>query len=98
METTALKKRKVHSAQFKAQVGIDAVRGMRTITEIAESHGVHPVMVSQWKKEILGRADTLFEGKRGPKASPGHGDQRRLWDEIARLQYELNSLKKNSGM
>jgi transposase len=95
---TELKKRKVHSAQFKAQVGIDALRGMKTITEIAQTHGVHPVMVSQWKKEILVRAGTLFEGKRGPKTAPAQHDQRRLWEEIARLQVELDSLKKHSGL
>lgn len=93
-----LKKRKVHSAEFKARVGIDAVRGVRTIIEIAESHGVHPVMVSQWKNEILARAGTLFEGKRGPKPLAGQGDQHRLWSEIARLQIALDELKKRAGL
>jgi transposase len=59
------KKRKVHGAEFKAKVGLEAVRGVKTINEIAQQHGVHPVMVSQWKKEILERAGTLFEGKWG---------------------------------
>lgn len=93
-----LKKRKVHSAQFKARVGIDALRGMKTITEIAQAHGVHPVMVSLWKKEIVVRANTLFDGKRGPKTDPAPHDQRRLSDEIARLQVELEGLKKHSGL
>jgi transposase len=97
-EMTELKKRKVHSAQFKAQVGIDAVRGTRTIAEIAQCHGVHPVMVIQWKNAILARAGTLFEAKRGPKGNPVQGDQARLWDEIARLQVELDWLKKKSGL
>jgi transposase len=66
------KKRKVHGAEFKAKVGLEAVRGVKTINEIAQQHGVHPVMVSQWKKEILERAGTLFEGKRGPKVEAGH--------------------------
>ncbi len=95
---TELKKRKVHSADFKAMVGIDAVRGARTITEIALCHGVHPVMVSQWKNEILARAGTLFEGKRGPKPLAAPRDQHRLWHEIERLQVELDVLKKMSGL
>ena len=58
------KKRKVHSAEFKAKVGLEAARGLKTVNEIAQQHGVHPVMVSQWKKEILASVGTLFEGKR----------------------------------
>lgn len=64
-----VKKRKVHSAEFKAQVGLEAVRGNLTVSEIAHLHSVHPVMVSQWKKEILTQAHLLFETKRGPKAA-----------------------------
>ena len=62
------KKRNVHLAEFKAKVGLEAVRGVMPINEIAQAHGVHPVQVSQWKKEIQEQAKTLFEGKRGPPA------------------------------
>ncbi len=41
------KKRKVHSAELKAKVGLEALRGLKTANEIAQQHGVHPVMVSQ---------------------------------------------------
>ncbi len=58
------KKRKVHTAEFKAKVGLEAVRGVKTISEIAQAYGVHPVLVGQWKKEILERAGALFEGSR----------------------------------
>jgi transposase len=92
------KKRKVHGAEFKAKVGLEAVRGVKTINEIAQQHGVHPVMVSQWKKEILERAGTLFEGKRGPKVEAGHEDADRLFGEIGRLKMELDWLKKKSGL
>jgi len=63
-----VKKRKVHSAAFKAQVALEAVRGAHTVSEIAHRHCIHPVMVSQWKKEILTQAHIVFEAKRGPKA------------------------------
>lgn len=64
-----IKSRKVYSAAFKAKVGIEAVRGAKTVNEIAALHGVHRVMVSQWKKEILLHADTIFCTKRGPKTA-----------------------------
>lgn len=90
------KKRKVHSAQFKAQVGLEAIRGAKTLNEIGEQYAVHPVMVGQWKKEILDRAATLFEGKRGPKPAAKHVDEDRLYGEIGRLTMELDWLKKKS--
>lgn len=91
------KKRKVHSAEFKAKVGPEAVRGAKTINEIGQQYGVHPVLVGQWKKEILERAGTLFEGKRGPKPTT-HADEDRLYGEIGRLKMELDWLKKKSGL
>jgi len=94
---TEVKKRKVHSAEFKAKVGMEAVRGMKTLNEIGQQYGVHPVVVSQWKREILERAATLFVGKRGPKPS-GHTDEDRLYGEIGRLKMELDWLKKKSGL
>lgn len=93
-----IKKRKVHSAEFKGKVGLEAVRGIKTVNEIAQHHGVHPVMVSQWKKEILARAGSLFEGKRGPKVDAAHEDDDRLYGEIGRLKMELDWLKKKSGL
>lgn len=92
------KKRKVHGAEFKAKVGLEAVRGVKTINEIAQLYGVHPVMVGQWKKEILAHAGTLFEGKRGPKPEAVHNDEERLYGEIGRLKMELDWLKKKSGL
>jgi transposase len=91
------KKRKMHSAEFKAKVGLEAVRGAKTINEIGQQYGVHPVLVGQWKKEILERAGTLFEGKRGPKPT-AHADEDRLYGEIGRLKMELDWLKKKSGL
>lgn len=91
------KKRKVHSAEFKAKVGLEAVRGVKTINEIGQRYGVHPVLVGQWKKEILEHAGTLFEGKRGPKPA-AHAEEERLYEEIGRLKMELDWLKKKSGL
>jgi putative transposase len=89
-----IKKRKVHSAEFKGKVSLEAVRGVKTVNEIAQQHGVHPAMVAQWKKELISRAGTLFEGKRGPKAEAEHQGEDRLYGEIGHLKMELDWLKK----
>jgi len=44
-----VKKRKFQSPEFKAKVGLEAFRGVKTINEIGQEFGVHPVMVGQWK-------------------------------------------------
>ena len=91
------KKRRVHTAEFKAKVGLEAVRGVKTISEIAQAYGVHPVMVGQWKKEILEQTKVLFEAKRGPKPVDENASEDRLYGEIGRLKMEVDWLKKKLG-
>jgi transposase-like protein len=92
------KQRKVHTPEFKAKVGLEALRGVKTINEIGREFGVHPVQVGQWKKEIQEQAKTLFEGKRGPRPIAEHQEPDRLFSEIGKLKVELDWLKKKSGI
>jgi len=92
------KRRKVHTPEFKAKVGLEALRGAKTINEIGQEFSVHPVQVGQWKKEIQEQAKTLFEGKRGPKPVTAHSDQEALYSEIGKLKVELDWLKKKAGI
>jgi transposase-like protein len=93
-----VKKRQIHSAEFKAKVCLEAIRGVKTINEIAQEFGLHPVQVSQYKKMILDQAGQLFEGKRGPKPVSEHSEPERLYSEIGKLKVELDWLKKKSGI
>ncbi|MBD9361511.1 IS3 family transposase [Methylomonas fluvii] len=90
-------KRKIFTGAQKAKVALEAVRGTKTINEIAQEHGVHPTQVSQWKKELLDNAGSLFEGKRGPKPVNAQNDPDRLYAKIGQLNMELDWLKKKSG-
>lgn len=94
---TERKKRTVHTAEFKAKVGLEAVRGVKTMSEIAQAYNVHPVMVGQWKKEILEQSKGLFEAKRGPKPIDENASEDRLYGEIGRLKMEVDWLKKKLG-
>jgi len=91
-------KRKTYTAAFKAKVGLEAIRGVKTVNEIGQAYGEHPVQVGQWKKAIQAQAEQLFEHKRGPKKADGPGDPDRLYSEIGRLKVELDWLKKKSGL
>jgi transposase-like protein len=53
--------RKRHSAAFKAKVALEAAKQDETITELAKRHQVHPVQISQWKKQLLDGLESLFE-------------------------------------
>ena len=60
-------KRKSHSAAFKAQVALAAVRGDRTVNELAAHYGVHPTLIHAWKKQLLAGAEAVFaSGTKAP--------------------------------
>jgi transposase len=89
--------RKIYAAQFKAKVALEAIQGIQTVNEIAQKHSVHPVQVSQWKKEVQEQAAKLFEKKRGKQKINDHERPEHLYSEIGRLKMELDWLKKKSG-
>ena len=64
-----MKKRRNHDAGFKARVALEAVKGERTVSELADEYGVHPTMIHQWKKALLDGAADIVErgGKRALK-------------------------------
>ena len=90
-------KRKNFSGQFKAKVALEAVRGVKTVNEIAQEFGVHPTQVGLWKKELQEQAASLFDAKRGPKPVDHSASPERLYSEIGRLKMELDGLKKSLG-
>ncbi len=92
------KTRKVYSPEFKAKVGLEALQGVKTINQIGQEYGVHPIQVGQWKKAIQKNASALFEGKRGPKPVVEHQQPEKLFSEIGKLKMELDWLKKKSGI
>ena len=89
--------RKKHSPAFKAQVAPEAARQGKTIAELAELYQVHPVQISQWKKQLLDGMETLFQA--GATASqPDHEKiQTDFHEQLGRLQVELAWVGKKSA-
>lgn len=90
--------RKKHNPAFKAKVAVDAIKGIKTVPEIAKRHEVHPSQVHTWKKYALeGLPDIFADG-----AARDHDDQEELiaslYEQVGRLQVELQWLKKKSGL
>ena len=90
--------RKNFSSQFKAKVALDAIRGVKTVNEIAQEFGVHPTQVGQWKKDLQEQASAIFDSKRGPAPVDPAASSERLYSEIGRLKMELDWIKKKSGI
>ncbi len=61
--------RRTHSAAFKAKVALAAVRGDKTLAELAQQHDVHPNQITDWKNQLLSRAADVFGGDTVPSES-----------------------------
>jgi transposase-like protein len=91
------KKRRQHSPDLKARVGLEALKGIEPIHAIAAKYEVHPVQVSQWKKEVAKRLPEVFARKPDADASEAKDREKELFEEIGRLNMELEWLKKKAG-
>ena len=92
------KKRVRHSAEFKAKVALEALKGLKTANELAGQYQVHPTQISQWKRQVQGGARELFAGARGKGAQESEAVQAKLFEEVGRLKMELDWIKKTAGL
>jgi transposase-like protein len=88
--------RKKYSAAFKAKVALELVKEHKTLNEVATKYGVHPNMITKWKKQLLDHLPELFS-KNGQK---GEQDTEKLieslYQKIGQLEVEVDWLKKKS--
>ena len=90
-------KRKQHSAAFKAQVALAAVKGDKTANELASQHGVHPTLIHAWKKQLLAGAEEVFRNGSLAATADAEAEKAELFEQIGRLKMELEWLKKKVG-
>jgi transposase-like protein len=91
-----MSKRRTHSPEFKARVAMEAIRGRKTIQEIAADHAIHPIQVSQSKRHLLDGISELFtRGKKSKDKEEGQAKEAELFQHIGTLAMELEGLKKN---
>ena len=91
------KKRRQHSPELKARVGLEALKGIEPVHAIAAKYQVHPVQVSQWKKEASERLPEVFARRGDENAQAAKEREKELFEEIGRLKMELEWLKKKVG-
>jgi transposase len=90
-------KRKQHTAAFKAQVALAALKGDKTVNEVAAQFGVHPTLIHDWKKKVLAGAAGIFENGAKPAPAPAESQQAELFEQIGRLKMELEWVKKKAA-
>ena len=90
-------KRKSHSAGFKTQVALAAHKGDRTVNKPAGHYGVHPTLIHAWKKQLAQGAEEIFGSPARPASADAEARPAELFEQIGRLEMELEWLKKRSG-
>ena len=87
-------KRKQNTAAFKAQVALAALKGDKTVNELASQYGVHPTLIHAWKKQLLAGADQVFGNGSRLAAANTEAEKAELFEQIGRLKMELEWFKK----
>lgn len=90
-------KRKNYSADFKAKVALEAIRGEATIAELVAKHGVHQTVIHSWKRQALEGMAAIFSVKGEAKAAEKEGEIEKLHAKIGQLVVERDFLVKASG-
>ena len=92
------RQRKQYTGAFKAKLALDAIKGQRTVQELATAHGVHPNQITTWKRQLLASAEDIFSGARERREVAGEQEKDELYRQVGKLQVELDWLQKKSGI
>lgn len=90
-------KRQTHTAAFKAQVALAALKGDRTVNELAGQFGVHPTLIHGWKKHLLQGAEAIFAHGVKADTTDVEAQKAELFEQIGRLKMELEWVKKKAA-
>ncbi len=91
-------KRRLQSAEFKAKVAVAALRGDRTLSELASAFEVHPIQVAKWKKQAVAALPEVFATRRDTEVDDHETLKAALCQEIGQLKMELDWLKKKHDL
>jgi transposase len=87
-------KRRRFSADFKAKVALEAIRGELTVSELATKHGIHPNMISGWKRQAIEGMAGVFDTKADSAAGSQQSEVEKLHAKIGQLVVERDFLSK----
>jgi transposase-like protein len=90
--------RKRYSAEFKARVAVDALKGHKTVNELASIYGVHSTQITHWKHQLQKEVPQIFSARRAKHEHDQDALQAQLYQQIGQLKVELDWLKKKAGL
>ena len=92
--------RKKYSKELKARIALDAIKGQKTIAELASEYGIHVNQVCIWKKQLLDDAPAAFSNWKDKDTEKKEVERDHLYKKVGQLQIEVDWLKKDrlSGM
>jgi transposase-like protein len=90
--------RKQYSAEFKARVALEALKGLKTVHAWASTYGVHPTQIAQWKHRLQKEMPEIFSARRAKREQDQEALQAQLYQQIGQLKVELDWLKKKAGL
>ena len=90
-------KRRRYSAEFKAKVALEALKGDLTVAELVAKHGVHQTLVHTWKRQAVEGMAGVFSGKAEATAVDREAELSKLHAKIGELVVERDFLRKASG-
>ncbi len=90
--------RKRYSAEFKARVALDAIKGHKTVNELASLYGVHPTQITHWRHQLHKEVPQIFSARRAKREHDQEALQAQLYQQIGQLKVELDWLKKKAGL
>lgn len=91
------KTRKRYSAEFKAKVAMEAIRGELTLAELAAKHSIHHTMIGAWKRQAMEGMASLFDGGEQASKAETEAEIEKLHAKIGQLLVERDFLAKASG-
>lgn len=90
--------RQKFTSELKAKVAVEALKGHKTVSELAVEFDVHPTQINTWKRHLLEISKTAFNAKQQQQSLRAIEEERdRLYAQIGKQKVELDWLKKKTG-
>jgi transposase-like protein len=90
--------RKQYSAEFKARVALEALKGLKTVNELASPYGVHPTQIAPWKHRLQKEMPEIFSARRAKRDQDQEALQAQFYQHIGQLKVALDWMKKKVGL
>ena len=92
------RQRRNFSSEMKSRIALEAIKGQKTIQEIASHYGVHPNQVTNWKRQAIEGLSSVFADHRTRPDTSDEAIKAELYQQIGEMKIELDWLKKRSGL